>query len=78
VADVVIIAKTKSALAKYLPNRKCTKEQSELWDLGVIGSPSWLVTTARTLVLTVTLSRNGNLLHESCTERIYRLALISL
>jgi hypothetical protein len=38
----------------------------------------WLVTKAETLVPTVTFSSRENLLHESCTDRICRLALITL
>jgi hypothetical protein len=45
--------------------------------MSVIGSLYGSLLRPETLVLTVTSSSPENLLHESCTERIYRLALIT-
>ena len=65
---VVMTAKTKNAFAQYLPKAEDNEEQGELWDVGVIGSLYGSLLRPETLVPTVTLSRNGNLLHESCTD----------
>ena len=65
---VVAIARTKKAFAQYLPKAEYTEEQSELWDVGVIGSLYGSLLRPETLVPTVTSSGKGNLLHESCTD----------
>jgi hypothetical protein len=75
---VVAIARTKKAFAQYLPKEEYTEEQGELWDVGVIGSLNGSLLRPETLVPTVTFPGKENLLHESCTDWIYQLAIVSL
>jgi len=75
---VVAIARTKKAFAQYLPKEEYTEEQSELWDVGVIGSLYGSLLRPETLVLTVTSGTEAHLLHESCIGKTYRLALMRL
>lgn len=51
---VVAIARTKKAFAQYLPKEEYTEEQSELGDVGVIGSLYGSLLRPETLVPTVT------------------------
>ena len=76
-AIAVTIARTRKVLAQNLAIKEYTEEEGELWDMSVIGSLYGSLLRPETLVLTVTSSSRENLLHESCTDRIYRLAPIT-
>ena len=67
-ASAVTIARTEKVLAQNLPIEEYTEEQGELWDVSVIGSLFWLVTTARNF------STHGNLLlsGEPITRKLHR------
>jgi len=73
-AIAVSTAKTPRAFALNLPTKVFTEKEGELWDVSVIGSLYGSLLRPETLVLTVTACGRENLLHESCTNRIYGLA----
>ena len=77
-AIVVTVARTKKAFAQNLTTKEYTEEQEELKAKRVIWVPFWLATTGRNFSTHGNLPSGGDLLHESCTAPIFRLALISL
>lgn len=72
------IARTKKALAQNLATKEYTEEQGELWDVSVIGSLFWLVTTARNFSTHGNLRQRGAPIARKLHRSFNGLALIPL